>query len=100
MGLKISAPKALPIGVDLGYSRLKMAQFQAGLDIELLAADSAEIPADCGDDARRRRDFQCQTIRSLLRTGGFCGRKAVMSLPSETTFVRSLKVPSHLAGQT
>ena len=98
MEMKISAPKALPMGVDLGYSRLKMAQVQRASDIELLAADSVEVPADCRDDALRRRDFQCQAIRSLLRTGGFHGRKAILSLPSEATFLRSLKVPSHLAG--
>ncbi len=94
MGLKSKPEKALPIGVDLGFGNLKMAQLRTcGSNVDLLAAASAEVPPDCRDDLARRLDFLSGKIRGILKAGEFTGRKAILSLPSVATFLQPVRIP-------
>jgi len=94
MGLRIKRQTRLPIGVDLGTTRLKMAQLRNWANsVELLAAGSAEIPPDCREDPERRLDFQAGAARRILKSAGFKGRKAVLSLPAGAVFVQPVKIP-------
>jgi type IV pilus assembly protein PilM len=101
MALKIVRGKALPIGVDLGSSILKMAQLRQMNDtIELLAAGSAEIPWDCRKDLPRRLEFLTKSVRSTLRSNQFKGRRCIISLPAEVTYVQHLRVPKGTSEET
>jgi Tfp pilus assembly PilM family ATPase len=88
----IFAPPAHPIGVDFGIGTLRMAQVQSeGDDFKLLAAASAEVPADIlattptpGSSSSRRR------LRNLLVQGKFHGRRAVLGLPSSVVHIQHL----------
>ncbi|KPK83608.1 MAG: hypothetical protein AMJ81_07765 [Phycisphaerae bacterium SM23_33] len=92
MAWKLSKPRAFPIGIDLGTAVIKMAQVRAVEDrLELLAAASAEVPADCREDVSRRMDFLGDQLPQLHKTGGFKGRKCVLSLPATETFVEHVK---------
>lgn len=94
MALKIVKGKALPIGVDLGTSCVKMAQLKvAGDSLELLAASAIEVPHALRSDAQRRLGFYGRAIRDLVRTGAFNGRETMLGIPAEATFVQHVRVP-------
>jgi type IV pilus assembly protein PilM len=100
MGLRIMKHKSLPIGVDLGSSTLKMAQLRTcEHGLELLAAGSAKIPYEIRGHSRRRLHFLSGKIRSLLRSGGFQGRQAILSMPAPAIFLRPVKIPISLTNQ-
>jgi type IV pilus assembly protein PilM len=86
--------KALPIGVDLGTSALKLAQLrEANGSYDLIAVGSAELPPECRGDFQARLDFCVPAIRRLLHSNGFRGRECVLSIPAAVTFVHHLKIP-------
>jgi len=94
MALKIVRGKNLPIGVDLGTSVVKMVQLrQTGEEYKLLAAGSEAIPHLPREDLTQRLDFLSGAIRRTLKTGGFVGRKCVLAIPADATFVHHIKVP-------
>lgn len=101
MALKIVRGKNLPIGLDLGSSRVKMVQLrQTDQDYELVAADWAQVPPECRADARQRMRFLGGAIRKLLATNKFLGNRCILSLPAEATFLQHVKVPKLPPDQT
>jgi type IV pilus assembly protein PilM len=69
-----------------------MAQLRAWeAGVELVAAAAAAVPPECQADAPRRLDFQADKAAGLLRSGGFRGRKAILSLPAATVFVQPVR---------
>ena len=93
--------KHLPIGVDLGSSSLKMAQIEySDKKLELLAAKSIEIPPEYYDDPNRRLGLQSENIHHILKSGGFKGRKAILSLPAALTSIRQVKIPMAMSNNT
>lgn len=92
--LQIIKARALPIGIDLGCSSVKIAQLQFTKDnLVLLAAGAAEIPPEHRKDPAQRLEFLCEEISQILATHGFKGRQCVLSLPAEDTFVQHIKMP-------
>ena len=90
---KMLKGKLLPIGLDLGTTTVRMAQFsQYKGNYELVAAASAEIPEDKQANLRSRLAFCGPAIRKLLAANGFVGRECVVSLPAEATFVQHVKI--------
>ncbi|KKL11605.1 hypothetical protein LCGC14_2544130, partial [marine sediment metagenome] len=93
MGLRIRRQKVMPIGVDLGSSRLKMAQVSmAGSQIQLLAAQATETPLYSSPETKPSLTALAENISAMLRSGSFRGREAVLSLPAAATFVQPVKV--------
>ncbi len=83
-----------PIGIDLGQARLKMAQTRTSkAGVELLAASTVDVPADCRQDLARRLDFQSQSIRNMLKTFSYKGNQAIISVPAADIFLQPVKVP-------
>jgi type IV pilus assembly protein PilM len=79
----IFAPPSHPIGVDFGSDSLRMAQVQEeGNDFKLLAAASAEIPAEVRGDPEAWLEFFSENAKQLLQQANFRGRRAVLGLPS------------------
>ncbi|MDY7009631.1 MAG: pilus assembly protein PilM [Planctomycetota bacterium] len=94
MWMKKKRVKYYPIGVDLGSSSLKMAQINiSGNNLELLAAKSAEIPHEHYNNPKERLSIQSKKIHHMLKSGGFKGHRAIISLPSAFTSIRQVKIP-------
>lgn len=94
MGLEIKTLKNLPIGVDLGTSSVKMAQVRVSKGgVELVGAAWSQTPADGAKAPTDRLAAQLREVHDLLKTGGFSGQKAILSLPADMVEVQSIKVP-------
>jgi type IV pilus assembly protein PilM len=93
MGLTSRNQKPL-IGIDLGSSRLKMAQLAQGPSgLELIAAAAADVPPQAWRDAASRLSFQGRQIRSLLKSCPFAGRRGILSLPASSVFLQPIRIP-------
>ena len=87
----IFAPPSHPIGVDFGTDSLRLAQVQQeGDDYKLLAAASAEIPAQIRGNPEAWLEFFAENARQLLLHGKFRGRRAVLGLPSAVVHTHRL----------
>src|SRR5438105_3321684 len=84
---------ANPIGVDFGSDSLKLAQTAwDGKEPRLIAAASAEVPGHVRHDAAARITFFAETLRELLCSGGFKGRKAVLALPAASMLIQHIRL--------
>ena len=94
MGVTISRGRQLPIGVDLGSTAAKLLQLRQSEDrVELLAAATVEIPPPLRADRDKRLAHLAGEIRRAVKTCGFRGTTAVLSLPAEETFVHHVRIP-------
>jgi type IV pilus assembly protein PilM len=88
------APTGNPIGVDFGTDGLRMAQVEAADgEYKLVAAASAEVPAQIRQDPAARLAFFTETVRDRLISSGFRGRRAILSLPAASCFIQHLRMP-------
>ena len=70
-----------PIGLDIGYSSIKMIQLViSGGRISVLAADKARIDASINGDEQERRNFIISTVKRMLAEGNFHGRNVIVML--------------------
>ena len=94
MALRFVKKKALPIGVDLGSSSVKLAQLRyLGEDIELIAAANINIPRDSQAHPPSCSDFVAKLISETLKVNHFNGNQCILSLPAEATIVHHVKMP-------
>jgi type IV pilus assembly protein PilM len=94
MALKILHKRALPIGVDFGSSRIKLAQLRfSGETVELLAAGSAEVPASKTATPSQRIEMLSQALRGVVRSSPFKGNRSILCIPARDTFVHQAKIP-------
>jgi type IV pilus assembly protein PilM len=88
------APTGNPIGVDFGTDGLRMAQVEAADgEYHLVAAASAEVPAQIRQDPTARLNFFTETVRDRLASGNFRGKRAILSLPAASCFIQHLRMP-------
>lgn len=88
------APTANPIGVDFGTDSLRMAQVDlVDGEYRLVAAASADVPAQIRQDPTARLNFFTETVRDRLASGNFRGRRAILSLPAASMFIQHLRMP-------
>lgn len=93
MPIKWISGKVFPIGIDLGTATLKMAQLkQHDGALELHAAGCAILPPDARKNPAVRNRFNVEAIRQLAKRYPFKGKRCVMSIPAEATFVQHIKV--------
>lgn len=84
----------LPIGVDIGCSSAKLVQLRMVQgEPELLASNTLSIPVHLRNDQIGQLDYLCNQLPRHLRTGGFKGKKCVISLPATAAFIRHIRVP-------
>jgi len=107
MALGIGKGKNLPIGVDLGSSRVKMVQVrQVDQGLELVAAASAEIPrpnpsqpkhpqglAGAAEESASQDECVSRALRMLAKSSVFTSCRSVLSIPARSTFVQHIKIP-------
>ena len=91
--IRLTRSKVQPIGLDIGTDSIRMLQLEIVDDAPAVlaamrqrrsvapAADSG-APADLSD-----------TLRQMLRQGGFRGRRVVASLPREILHLKNLRLP-------
>jgi len=86
--------KALPIGIDLGSSSIKLAQLKPEQDtLDLVAAAAFEVPVHCRNDQNLHLKFAEQAIRDAMRQAPFYGRKCIVCLPDPQTFLQHIRIP-------
>ncbi len=93
MKLNVAKSRALPIGIDLGSSSVRVAQLRrSGEKVELMAVAQVETPAEAAAGGMST-DQIAQDLRALLRSRGFVGRQCILSLPASQVFVRHVRIP-------
>jgi len=76
-----------PIGLDIGVDEIRMLQFGIGEDGAPIAVHAAQrAPHLAGANA-------ADTIKRMIRQGGFAGRHVVVALPREIVQVRNARLP-------
>jgi type IV pilus assembly protein PilM len=61
--------------------------------MEVGAFDNIRIPEQLRGNQTDRLDFISKKIQRLLRSGQFKGRKCVLAIPAESSFVRHIRIP-------
>ncbi len=85
--------KILPIGVDIGHSRIKMVQLaESGDNLKVLSVEQASMPASAAMDESQRKRCAVSAIRQLLSQGRFRGRHAVSALSADELQITSLRL--------
>jgi len=82
-----------PIAVDFGADSLKLLQIIAGNPPQLVAAASAVLPESARNAPAARNAFFAHSLKELLRSQPFKGRKAICSIPAYQTLVQHLQIP-------
>jgi len=86
--------KVFPIGVDQGSFSLKMAQLaRKGDGLELVAAACAEVPQELRSCPAALQEWSIETVKELLSSKPFKGRKVVCCLASRELLIQHLRVP-------
>lgn len=93
MAFRLIQGTTLPIGLDLGTCRIRMAQLrQLEGSLELLAAEEVELPRTSRQDLPTRLAAVGEAVRYMLTSGRFVGRRCILSLPAEATSVQHVRI--------
>jgi len=83
----------LPIGLDIGYSSVRMIQLAVnGEQISVVAADKVGIDADVNSNDNQRKDFVISAIKQMLANNRFSGRNVVSCVPNDRLKITSLRL--------
>lgn len=88
----LTRKRAAPIAIDFGSRWLKLLQIVPGNPPQLVAAAAAEVPEQARRDATQRWRFLAATLRDLLASRSFKGRRAICSLPAAQTLVQNFEL--------
>jgi len=92
-GVSPGGSRPSPIGVDFGVSEMKVLQVQTGEPASLIAAARVETPAALLTDPAKRLRFQLGELASVIRKGGFKGRRVASTFPADQTLCKVLSSP-------
>ncbi len=84
-----------PIGVDLGYGSLKLAQLgsDAGSGTTLLAGNSRTTPENVQPGSSAWQKWAIETVRVLTTYGQFHGKDVIGAVPTSDVFIDHFKMP-------
>ena len=86
--------RALPIGIDIGTSSVKMVQLaQNGRSYSVVACTKATLNGLSGSSAEARKESLVECVREKVRDGSFRGNECVSALTSEEVHIRNIRVP-------
>ena len=91
-----SRPRLSPIALDFGGDSVKLLQVAHVRDQSvprLHAAAAAVMPESARLEPLAREAFIASSLRDLLKTGGFKGRRVVCSLPASQTLIQHIQLP-------
>ncbi len=93
MKLSIANTNALPIGLDIGTSKIKMAQLRFTEDTyELIAAGEADIPESPSGQGPAFYRHLSETISRIHGAENFRGSRCILSIPAKDTLLRHVKL--------
>jgi type IV pilus assembly protein PilM len=92
MALGFTKPKYSPIAIDFGTDTLKVLQLSLGDAPQLIAGACAVIPESARTDASSRRAFLAGTLRGLLKSQPFKGKRAICSIPAFQTLIQHVEL--------
>lgn len=82
-----------PIGLDIGYSSVRMIQLAVnGGYRSVIAAAKTDIDPTLNGDREARRSFVISAVKRMLANGGFCGRSVVSCLSNDSLKIASLRL--------
>jgi type IV pilus assembly protein PilM len=85
-----------PIGLDLGTHTVRLLQLRRGggrAGLTVAAAACRTLPADLPASGPERRGAVAALLRTMLRTGGFTGRRVVSCVPAAAIQYKNLRLP-------
>lgn len=86
--------KHWPISLDIGTDSIKMLQMsQVGQAINVCASGRWRLPDSAGADESQTRKHLVTSVREMLRSGGFRGRRVVSSLPCKKLVIKNIRLP-------
>ena len=88
-----SKNRTSPIAVDFGSDALKVLQVDAGDATEVVAAGTAVLPEDARGDHAARMAFLEESLKTLLRSLPFRGRRAMLAIPGFQTLIHNFTMP-------
>jgi Tfp pilus assembly PilM family ATPase len=83
---------ASPVVADFGASSVKLLQITGGETPAIVAAQSVEIPDEARGNTDRRFAFLAEELPSVLRQGGFQGRRIICSPASSHFIVQQTRI--------
>jgi len=87
--------KTSPIGLDIGYSSIKMIQLaRRNDDIRVVAAERTCFDPAVGTDKQLRGEFAVTAIKEMLSRGNFHGSNVVSCLGNDSLKIKSLRLDS------
>ncbi len=92
MALGFTKPRFSPIAIDFGTDTLKVLQLSLGDAPQLIASASAVIPESARSDLNSRRAFLSGTLKNLLKSQPFKGRRAIVSIPAFQTLIQHIEL--------
>jgi type IV pilus assembly protein PilM len=82
-----------PIGLDIGYSSVKMIQLAVnGGYRSVIAAAKTDIDPALNGDREARRSFVISAVKRMLANGGFRGRSVISCLSNDSLKIASLRL--------
>lgn len=82
-----------PIGLDMGYSSVKMIQLAVnGGYRSVIAAAKTDIDPTLNGDREARRSFVISAVKRMLANGGFRGRNVISCLSNDSLKIASLRL--------
>ncbi len=82
-----------PIGLDIGYSSVKMIQLAVSSGYRsVVAAAKTDIDPNLNGDKQARRSFVISAVKRMLANGGFRGRSVVSCLSNDSLRIASLRL--------
>ena len=95
MAFSISKGRISPIAIDFGADALKLLQVIPSDPPRLVAAATVELPEHARKGPAERRAFYTESLKVLLKSQPFRGRKAICSIPSYQTLVQHFQIPRY-----
>lgn len=92
MALGFTKPRYSPIAIDFGTDTLKVLQLSLGDAPQLIASASAVIPESARSDLNSRRAFLSGTLKNLLKSQPFRGKRAIVSIPAFQTLIQHIEL--------
>ena len=93
MPAHVAPKKTLPIGVELGSSAAKLVQLKGSSDgVELSAFGAVIIPPHLRSNLTERLAFLSEQLPAVLKSEHFKGRRCIIALPAQSSFVRHVRV--------
>lgn len=86
------------VSIDFGSQLLKVLQVTPGEPGQLVAAACVQTPPELMNDAAKRLEFQCEQLPTVIKAGGFKGRRGVCSLPVSQMFCKHMQVSVEAGG--